>query len=62
MRRFKLWHKLIPFVIIGAVVSSLLGLLYVQRMQKLYEQLVYQEAGDKLYLYSERIEEKLGRD
>lgn len=59
MKRFKLWHKLIAFVIIGAVTSSLLGLLYVQRTQSLYEQLVYQEASDKLYLYSERIEEKL---
>ncbi|MFF2481107.1 sensor histidine kinase [Paenibacillus sp. NPDC058071] len=55
----KLKHKLVLFVIIGAVVVSFVGLLYVQRMQTLYERLVYEEASDKLYLYSERMEEKL---
>ncbi|GGG64285.1 cache domain-containing sensor histidine kinase [Paenibacillus radicis (ex Gao et al. 2016)] len=57
--KLKLRHKLVLFVIIGAVAISFVGLLYVQRMQTLYERLVYEEASDKLYLYSERMEEKL---
>ncbi|MEK8127967.1 sensor histidine kinase [Paenibacillus filicis] len=57
--KLKLRHKLVLFVIIGAVAISFIGLLYVGRIQTLYERLVYEEASDKLYLYSERMEEKL---
>jgi len=57
--QLKLRHKLVLFIIAGVVVSSFVGILYVQKMQGLYEQLVYQQTSEKLHLYSERIEEKL---
>ncbi|WP_028560081.1 cache domain-containing sensor histidine kinase [Paenibacillus pinihumi] len=52
-------HKLVLFVLIGVLLTSGISLLYVQNMQKLYEELVYEQTSEKLYLYSERIEDKL---
>ncbi|TBL80747.1 sensor histidine kinase [Paenibacillus thalictri] len=59
MKNLKIKHKLFMFIIIGALTTSLLGYLFVQQSQKLYEQIIYREAEDRLYLFSERIEERL---
>ncbi|WP_246096341.1 sensor histidine kinase [Paenibacillus sinopodophylli] len=55
----KIKHKLFVFIFIGAAVTSLLGLLFVQKSQMLYEQLIYTETTDKFFMFSQRIEEKL---
>ncbi|REK75167.1 sensor histidine kinase [Paenibacillus paeoniae] len=52
-------HKLVLFVLIGVLFTSSISLLYVQKTHKLYEQLVYEQTSEKLYLYAERIEDKL---
>jgi two-component system sensor histidine kinase YesM len=57
--KIRIRHKLILFVLIGVLLTSGISLLYVQNMHKLYEQLVYEQTSEKLYLYSERIEDKL---
>lgn len=57
--KIRIRHKLVLFVLIGVLLTSSISLLYVQNMHKLYEQLVYEQTSEKLYLYSERIEDKL---
>ncbi|MFF2885955.1 sensor histidine kinase [Paenibacillus sp. NPDC057967] len=52
-------HKLVLFILIGVLLTSSISLLYVQKTHKLYEQLVYEQTSEKLYLYAERIEDKL---
>ncbi|KOY15895.1 cache domain-containing sensor histidine kinase [Paenibacillus xylanivorans] len=57
--KIRIRHKLVLFVLIGVLLTSGISLLYVQNMHKLYEQIVYEQTSEKLYLYSERIEDKL---
>ncbi|NHN32459.1 sensor histidine kinase [Paenibacillus agricola] len=58
MRNLKIKHKLFIFISLGAFVTSLLGWLFVQQSQTLYEQLIYRETVGKFYLFSQKIEEK----
>jgi two-component system sensor histidine kinase YesM len=58
MRNLKIKHKLFIFISLGAILTSLLGWLFVQQSQTLYEQLIYRETVDKFHLFSQRIEEK----
>ncbi|MEK3726078.1 sensor histidine kinase [Paenibacillus sp. FSL H8-0034] len=58
MRNLKIKHKLFIFISLGALLTSLLGWLFVQQSQTLYEQLIYRETVDKFHLFSQRIEEK----
>ncbi|WP_173217231.1 sensor histidine kinase [Paenibacillus alba] len=59
MKHLKIKHKLFIFILAGVLASSGLAWLFVQQSHKLYEQIIYREASDKFYLYSERMEEKL---
>ncbi|GGA16975.1 sensor histidine kinase YesM [Paenibacillus marchantiophytorum] len=59
MQHLKIKHKLFVFILAGVIASSGLAWLFVQQSHKLYEQIIYREASDKFYLFSERMEEKL---
>lgn len=59
MQHLKIKHKLFIFILAGVIASSGLAWMFVQQSHKLYEQIIYREASDKFYLFSERMEEKL---
>ncbi|NQX62383.1 sensor histidine kinase [Paenibacillus qinlingensis] len=59
MKNWKIKHKLFIFILGGVLASSGLAWIFVQQSHKLYEQIIYREATDKFYLFSERMEEKL---
>lgn len=59
MKQLRLRDKLTGYLAAGALVSSLIGWLFVQHSLALYEELIYNEAAGKFRLYSERVEEKL---
>lgn len=59
MKRIKIRHRLSFFIILGVISTCLLGLLFVHRSQRLYEEMIYQETAEKFQLYSQRIEEKM---
>jgi len=59
MKHMKIKHKLFIFILIGAFLTSGLGVLFVQLSQSLYNEIIYRETSDKFYLFSKRIEEEL---
>lgn len=59
MKRLKIKNRLSIFIIFGVLFTCVLGLLFVQHSQKLYEEMIYQQTVEKFQLYSQRIEEKM---
>jgi len=59
MKHLKIKHKLFIFILIGAFLTSFLGVLFVQLSQSLYNEIIYRETSEKFYLFSKRVEEEL---
>lgn len=59
MKQMKLERKLILFIVVAALSTSILGYLFVQFSRSQYNELIYRESSEKFHLFSLRIEEKL---
>jgi two-component system sensor histidine kinase YesM len=59
MKQMKLERKLVLFIVMAALTTSVLGYLFVQFSRSQYNDLIYRESSEKFHLFSLRIEEKL---
>lgn len=59
MGNFRIKTKIFFFIITSVVITGVLGFSFVQISHNIYENRIYNETTDKLYLYSQRIEERL---